>query len=113
MYVGGFRKRLNLHLFPFQTRMHSSRDAYRPLVDRMLESASRGGGLLRGGVWSGGCLLGGRVSALGGGSAWGGCLLWGGSGLGGGCLLRGGCVVASQHALRQIPPPCEQNDRQV
>ena len=40
----------------------------------------------------------------------GGCLLLGVSAPGG-CLLFGG--VASQHALRQTPPPCEQNDKQV
>ena len=35
---------------------------------------------------------------------------------GGGCLLRVGVCswgVVSQHALRQTPPPREQNDRQV
>ena len=72
-------------------------DAYRPLADRMPESASRGRCLLLGGV-SGpaGSALGGWVSAPGG---------RGVSGLGG---------WASQHALRQTPlPPCEQNDRQV
>ena len=40
----------------------------------------------------------------------GGCLLLGGL-LQGGDLLLGGLV--SQHALRQTPLPCEQNDRQV
>ena len=64
--------------------MHSSRMRTRPLVDRMLESASRGGG----GVWCRGGLVPGGV--------W--CQE--GPGLGGGI---------SQHALRQTPP-CGQTD---
>ena len=93
-------------------------------------SAPGGGCLLLGGVCSRGCLLWSclllGVSALGRCLLW-GCLLWGVSALGGGvcswgvsawgvsapggCLLPGG--VVSQQALRQTPPPCEQNDRQV
>ena len=74
----------------------------------------------------GGCLVRG-VCAQGGACFHEGCLLlWGGvsatggvSGLGGicsgGCLLPGGICSwgVSQHALRQTPPPCEQNDKQV
>ena len=81
-----------------------------------------GGGLLWGGVWSGGCLVLGcllwGVSAPRGVSGLGGLLqgglLWGVSAPGGVCSggvsALGG--VVSQHALRQTPP-CEQNDRQV
>ena len=53
-------------------------DAYRPLIDRMLESASGGG------VYSRGCLLPGVVSVPGGVCSR-GCLLWGGD-----LLPRGG-----------------------
>ena len=56
-------------------------------------SVGGAGGLLPG---VGGLLLGGVCS---GGVCSGGCLLLGGSALGG----------VSQHALRQTPPPCEQN----
>ena len=54
-------------------------------------SAPGGGCLVWGGAWSGG--------------AWSGGVAWSG-----GCLLLRGCawsggVLASQHALRQIPPP--------
>ena len=71
-------------------------------------SALGGGCLLLGGclppwgvcsgvfVFSGECLLPGGVCS------WGG---WGVSASGGG--------VVSQHVLRQTPPPCEQNDKQV
>ena len=79
-------------------------DAYRPLINCMLQSASwgstwsRGVSALGGGVWSRG------VSALGG--VWSGGMsvqgVWSG-----GCLLEGG---VSQHALRQTPsPPRGQN----
>ena len=44
------------------------------------------GNLLPGGVWSGGCLLGGSAPGR---CLVGGCLLWGVSGPGG-CLLWGG-----------------------
>ena len=42
----------------------------------------------------------------------GGCLLQGGLLSGGGGVCSRGDVV-SQYALRQTPPPCEQNDKQV
>ena len=86
-------------------------DAYRPLVDRMLESASRG-------LLPGGCLPGpgGFCLVRGGGSAWSGgvlhgpggvCLVQGGGGSawsgGGSAWSQGGLV--SQHALRQTPQP--------
>ena len=102
----------------YLTRMHSSRNVYRPLIDCMLESASRGGSG-PGGVCSQGGLVRSRGSALGG-SGPGGCLLLGGSALGGslvpggwGALVqsRGVCSWGgsaprgvSQHALRQNPP---------
>ena len=62
-------------------------DAYQPLVDRMLESASRGEG-----VWSGGVSAprgSGPGGIWSGGSGSGGCLLQGG--LVGGCLVWGVC----------------------
>ena len=49
----------------------------------------------------------------------GGSALGGVPGPGGVCSQGGVCVsaprgvVVSQHALRQNPPPCEQNDKQV
>ena len=81
-------------------------------------SAPGGGCLLLGGMSArgGGCLLWGVsalvMSAPRGCLLW-GCLLWGG--LLWGCLLGGFLLwgVVSQHTLRQTPPPCEQNDRQV
>ena len=105
-----------------KTRMHSSRMRN---VDRMLESASRGGGVCFGGVCSGrGCLL--RAVSAPGGGVWswrgllpggvcsGGCLLpgsvcSGGVCLGGvcsqvgrvcswGCLLPGGYIPACTEA---------------
>ena len=80
------------------------KDAYRPLVDRMPESASREGGcLLRGVSAPGGCLLWGvstpglGVSAPRGVSALGGICLGGvcsgGLSAPGGCLLQGGCLL--------------------
>ena len=108
-----------------QNKNAFQQDAYRPLLDRMLESASRGGGS----AWSrGGCLVPGRVSAW----SWGVCLVLGVCLVPGGvCLVPGGCLpgprgvfawsreglpgprggMASQHALRQTPcppPPCGQ-----
>ena len=68
--------------------MHSSRMLYRPLIDRMLASASQGGSLVPGGV----CLVWGV-------SAWSGRGL---PGLGGWVSGPGGC--ASQHRLRQTTP---------
>ena len=91
-------------------------DAYRPLVDRMLESASRGGGgvcLVRGGWW---CLLGGgsawSVGVCSGG--WGVCGVcsWGGlPGPGGVC--SGGVGLPGPGgipACTEADPPCEQNE---
>ena len=99
-----------------------------------------GGCLLRGGEWGGGgemwhpSMHWGGVSAPGGLCSrgvvlQGGCLLWMGvcsqgwgvSALGGVSAPRGICSrgvsaprgVISQHALRQTPPPREQNDKQV
>ena len=55
------------------------------------------------GAWSWGGMpgLGGCMVPGGGGDAW----SWG-------VCMVGGCVV-SQHALRQTPSPCEQNDKQL
>ena len=76
------------------TRMHSTRmRTVRPLVDRMLESASRGGSGPGGCLLQGGLVPGG-VSAPGGFGP-GGMSAPGESGPGGGI---------SQHALRQTPP---------
>ena len=79
------------------TRMHSSRmRTGRSLTVRRSLLPGEGG------EW---CLL------LGGVCSWGGICSWGSVCSGGVCSLGGG--VASQHALRQTPPPREQNDKQV
>ena len=119
------------------TRLHSSRmHTARLLTVSPSMHCSEGCLLRRGGVCSGGCLLGGYL-------VWGvsgpvgeGCLLWGASALrgawSGGCLVPGVSALGdvcsqgvsalggawsrgvpgprgvSQHALRQTP--CEQND---
>ena len=85
--------------------LEKNKNASRPLVDRILESASRGGGCLLGGLSApggmstpgGGCLLLGGVSAR-------GVSAPGGVTAPRGCLLPEVCVCVSQHALRQTPP---------
>ena len=80
-------------------------DAYRPLVDRMLESASRGGGVWSregvSGLGGGLCLLGGGVCSWEGGV----CSQWGSGPMGGG-LVRGvwsGGWYPSMHWGRHPP----------
>ena len=79
------------------TRMHSSRMR----TGRLLTVCRS---LLPGGVCSGGVCSGGVSAPV-------GCVC-----SRGGVFSRGVCSgggVAFQHALRQTPPPCEQNDKQV
>ena len=110
------------------TRMHSSRDAYRPLVDRMLQSASlgvlhgpggvslvpgvlhgRGVSLVPGGSpWSGGSPFQG-VSLVMGGSSW----SQGGFSLAGGLPGPGGLPCPGWGLPGSGESPCEQNDRHV
>ena len=110
----------HVHATALRTRMHSSRmrtvcSSIR-LFSRGVPGLGGGGCLLQGGAWSwgvcpGGCLLEAGVCLVPEGGLLRRVLLWGVFCSRG--FLLPGVAVVSKHALRQIPPPCEQNERQV